>query len=152
MNIVLDCRLCNPKFILWSPNSPCDATWKWTFRRQLGLDEVVRVEPLMVSAIRDQRTCSPLLSLSASRGCSRTGSLCKPGRVLLPGTELVSAMIFHLPNLPTELWKMNFCCLSSSACGILLKQPKLMINIIHVKDTLIAQCMLAHNYSAGNWI
>ena len=57
---------------------------------------------MRVSAIRDQRTCSPLLSLSLMR-VQQDRSLCKPGRVLLPGTELVSAMIFDLPNLPTEL-------------------------------------------------
>ena len=56
------------------------------------------------------------LPLSSMWGHSEKVTICKPGREFSPDTSIL--------DLPSELWEVNFCCLSPLVYGILLWQPE----------------------------
>ena len=86
---------------------------------------------MMVSAIRrDQRTCSPLLSLCHVR-MQQDSILLKTRNRALPRSRIGQHLDLGLAQ-PTELRKMNFYCLSH----LVYSSPsydKYNSNIIHVE-------------------
>ena len=69
-------------------------------------------------------------ALSLPRGHSRKVVVWTPGRELLRGSDPDGSLISDVQ--PSELWQINFCCLSHPVYGILLTRHLLWFVNIHL--------------------